>query len=89
MSGRVGRPPRPAIDRFMGFVVRRLDTDCWFWSAQHDRDGYAKFFEGRGLEQRAHRFAYKHFVGPIPQGLVLDHICRNRGCVWPPPPRRS
>jgi len=80
-----GRPPRPAIERFMGFVSPEPNTGCWLWLSGHDADGYAQFFEGRGpgFEQRAHRFAYKHFVGPIPDGLVLDHLCRNRGCVNP------
>jgi hypothetical protein len=32
----------------------------------------------------AHRFAYEWLVGPIPEGMELDHLCRNRGCVFPP-----
>lgn len=84
-GARVGRPPRPAIERFFGFVMPEPNTGCWLWTSGLDPDGYAQFFEGRGpgFEQRGHRFAYKHFVGPIPDGLVLDHLCRNRSCVNP------
>lgn len=80
---RVGRPPRPPLERFFGFVMPEPNTGCWLWLSFHDRDGYAMFFEGRGLEQRAHRFAYKTLAGPIPGDLVIDHLCRNRGCVNP------
>lgn len=55
------------------------DGDCWRWSQYRDRDGYGRF--GRG--HLAHREAYKALVGPIPQGLTLDHLCRNRDCVNP------
>ena len=37
--------------------------------------------KGRGI--RAHRWSYEHFVGPIADGLVIDHLCRNRACVNP------
>lgn len=36
-----------------------------------------------GHHVQAYRFAYEHFVGPIPEGLELDHLCRNPGCVNP------
>jgi hypothetical protein len=81
----VSRPPRPPLERFYGHTMPEPNTGCWLWTSGIDRDGYAQFFEGRGPgnEQRGHRFAYKQFVGPIPEGLILDHLCRNRGCVNP------
>lgn len=36
-----------------------------------------------GRRRRAHRLAYEWFVGPIPEGMVLDHLCRVRHCVNP------
>ena len=45
--------------------------------------GYGCFKPSRDHVVRAHRFAYEQFVGPIPDGLVLDHLCRNRLCVNP------
>ena len=74
--------PRPtALDRFNARTTRS-DQGCWEWSGAKDGDGYASMhYAGRCY--RAHRFAYEQFVGPIPKGLVLDHLCRNRGCVRP------
>jgi hypothetical protein len=56
---------------------------CWEWQASRDRrNGYGWFwFEGK--MQKAHRVSYRLNVGPIPEGLQLDHLCRNRGCVNP------
>lgn len=53
---------------------------CWVWTATRLSSGYGSFrFDGRSL--RAHRVAYELAVGPIPAGLYLDHLCRNRPCV--------
>lgn len=51
---------------------------CWEWQGMRCHHGYA-YFGGRG----AHRLAYELWVGPIPAGLTIDHLCRNRGCVNP------
>jgi hypothetical protein len=58
--------------------------DCWNWTGALD-NGYGRFQGGpRGSKvHRAHRLAYELLVGPIPEGLVLDHLCRNRRCVNP------
>ena len=53
-------------------------TSCVMWAGSLDRDGYGRF--GRML---AHRFIYESEVGPVPVGLQLDHLCRNRACVNP------
>lgn len=81
---RPGREPVDPIERFYGHVRKELESDCWIWIAGLDRDGYPLFRVGHGsAEQRAHRFAYTAFVGPIPTDLVIDHLCRNRACVNP------
>lgn len=49
---------------------------CEQWIAYRNADGYG-IFERVG----AHLWAYRHFVGPVPDGCELDHLCRNRGCV--------
>jgi len=52
--------------------------DCWLWTGHRDADGYGRY--GRLL---AHRVAYALLVGPVPDGLQLDHLCRNRRCLKP------
>jgi hypothetical protein len=54
-------------------------TPCLYWTGAKT-DGYGRF----GVNRRpamAHRLAYEALMGPIPDGLVLDHLCRNRPCV--------
>lgn len=55
---------------------------CWVWTAGFHRDGYGQFKSG-GRTVPAHRAAYELLVGEVPDGLVLDHLCRNRACVNP------
>ena len=60
-----------------------LPSGCWEWTRGVDGSGYGSV---RGPNQRkvgAHRLFYESLVGPIPQGLELDHLCRNRRCVNP------
>src|SRR3990167_5306610 len=58
-------------------------SGCWIWTASLNRpNGYCSVqFAGR--RQTAHRVLYEILRGPIPQGLTLDHLCRNRQCVNP------
>lgn len=62
--------------------------ECWLWTGGHAKAGYGSFTFGRespGGRRTvpAHRLTYEALVGPIPEGLVIDHLCRNRGCVNP------
>lgn len=56
---------------------------CWEWQGARDPGGYGRLNARRGFAGLAHRHAYELFVGPIPEGLQLDHLCRNRRCVNP------
>lgn len=61
-------------------------ADCWEWIAGHSGNGYGRVMlrDSNGRRQvQAHRLLYEMFVGPIPEGLVLDHLCRNPPCVNP------
>lgn len=75
--------------RFWEYVGDHSDPDaCWLWLGQLDRDGYGHIWmgsrtDGTGRTQPAHRVAYALLVGPCPEGLVTDHLCRNRRCVNP------
>lgn len=63
--------------------VDKTDT-CWLWVSRMFWDGYGNFYaDSSRPSMRAHRFAYELLVGPIPEGLVIDHLCRVRSCVNP------
>ena len=66
--------------RFWNNVQR--NGECWEWTASTQTQGYGQTtYSGR--RWLAHRVAYELMVGPIPEGLTLDHLCRNRICVRP------
>ena len=62
--------------------VNKTET-CWLWTAGVNASGYGKFGREPTGPELAHRVAYELLVGPIPDGLVLDHLCRVRICVNP------
>lgn len=55
---------------------------CWEWDAPDTSNGYGNLYVGR-KRMRAHRLSYEVFVGEIPEGLEIDHLCRNRACCNP------
>lgn len=60
--------------------IQRTDY-CWEWTGATCRGyGRARWLDG---EWKAHRLSYTLFVGEIPDGLHIDHLCRNPGCVRP------
>ncbi len=70
--------PTPTAVRFWA-KVEFTDT-CWLWKTFRWH-GYGQFWEGKNIP--AHRYAYEFCVGPVPEGLQLDHLCRVRYCVNP------
>lgn len=61
--------------------VNKTDT-CWLWCGALLGNGYG-YFWFLGRMDLAHRASYRLFVGDIPDGLTIDHLCRNRACVNP------
>ena len=72
----MARNPATAPGRFWPKVAE--SGDCWVWTAFRMPNGYGQFDK-----QYAHRWAYEHLRGEIPEGLELDHLCRVRHCVNP------
>lgn len=68
-------------ERFWSYVEKT--EGCWLWTgAKAGGTGYGHIYM-EGHQRLAHRFAYEVLIGPIPEGLVLDHLCRVRSCVNP------
>ena len=65
--------------------VKKLESGCWEWEGLTDSKGYGLFGSGSrlGITRLAHRIAYEWRKGPIPDGMQLDHLCRNHACVNP------
>lgn len=57
-------------------------SGCWLWKGHLNNNGYGRFYTEPG-SCYAHRWAYTRWVGPIPEGFQIDHLCRVRHCVNP------
>ncbi len=60
----------------------KTPEDCWQWLGHCDQAGYGKKQFGNETWV-AHRWLWCQLFGPIPDGLVIDHICQNTSCVNP------
>lgn len=63
-------------------AMREVQGDCWVWTGSPDRWGYGQMRHG-GRKVGVHRLAYEVFVGPIPPGMVVMHLCDNPPCFKP------
>ncbi|MGQ5576033.1 HNH endonuclease signature motif containing protein [Streptomyces sp. ECR3.8] len=65
-------------------ILRLTDrsSECWLWLSRKNPKGYGQMTVD-GHPRSAHRVSYEAFVGPIPDGLEIDHLCRVRHCVNP------
>lgn len=73
---------RPTIMERLWRYSELRPNGCRIWTGALDRGGYGAINVG-GAKHKAHRLAYELLVGPIPDGLVIDHVCRNRDCINP------
>ena len=64
----------------IGYVIE--ESGCWRWVGNHGLTGYGHVRVGRHTVM-AHRYVFERDRGAVPDGLQLDHLCRNRGCVNP------
>jgi hypothetical protein len=74
---------KPLSERFWPKVDKT--DECWIWRGGLTSNGYGSLSAGgsNGRKLLAHRVAYEFVIGPIPEGLDLDHLCRVRACVNP------
>ena len=79
----MGMTPRPLIERLRTKFRVNEATGCWDWTGYIMPNGYGKLTIPEQRSNLAHRLVYEEYVGPIPEGLDIDHLCRNRACVNP------
>lgn len=79
---RIGRDEALFAERFWAKVDRSYPTHCWIWTGTIAAQGYGRT-HFRNKKIPAHRAAWELVNGPIPEGLVIDHLCRNPPCVNP------
>jgi hypothetical protein len=89
------RQPMPVADRFFSHVDKDGPAPehrpelgpCWEWTGSVSGLGYARFYVTVAPYEResfaAHAWSWEQVHGPVPEGLELDHLCRNRRCVNP------
>jgi hypothetical protein len=81
---RLPATPGASMTSFERFFARVIKPDgCWLWAGSLNNVGYPTFWPTSEKKVLAHRFAYELFVGPIPEGLTLDHLCKKPRCVRP------
>lgn len=73
---------RTTYDRIVARTERDETTGCWIFQGSTNRLGYGRAF-AYGKTRNAHRVIYTEVYGPVPDDLVVDHICNNRACVNP------
>lgn len=73
--GKVRQIRNDPVARFWSYVTKT--EGCWLWTGKIEATGYGRFWDGQS-SVGAHRFSYELLVGPIPDGLTLDHLCHNR-----------
>jgi hypothetical protein len=74
--------------RVLDRVDQKSTPGCWIFTGCRIRGGYGmvrtgSVLDGSARSKLAHRVVYEAIVGPIPEGLELDHLCRNPACVNP------
>lgn len=70
-------------DRLWAKVEPEPNSGCWIWMGTISRDGYGKIMATGRKNRWVHRVSYELEHGPISDGLVIDHLCRNRLCANP------
>lgn len=76
--------PLERLRKFAPKIQVNEETGCWEWLGnRHPDSGYGRIWYSKHDDRSVHRVAYETARAPIPPGLVIDHLCRNRGCCNP------
>lgn len=82
IAARYRRNRRDAVRRFESLISPEPNTGCWLWMGATQSRGYGHL-RVCDRDTLAHRFSYEHYVGAIPDGLTIDHLCCVSVCVNP------
>lgn len=75
------RKRQAPIERFERSIMPEPNSGCWLWVANIN-SRYPRFWDGDQVV-KGHRWSYEHFIGPIRDGLQIDHLCCQKLCVNP------
>ncbi len=77
-------PPKakPIKDRLLSKIIVKQSSGCWVYTGAKHNQGYGLISIGNNMKL-AHRVSYEAFVSKIPNGLTIDHLCKNRRCINP------
>src|ERR1700761_4086461 len=76
----------PLLERLALHTKINQLTGCWEWMRSTNPGGYGQIMltiDGKKVSRRTHKLTYELLVGPVPEGMELDHLCRNRLCRNP------
>lgn len=87
MRKRTGPKPRPVVERLAARIVVNV-RGCWIFTGCVSANGYGYVTlgsqsDGSRRTDTTHRIVYEYLVGAVPDGLEIDHLCRNRACCNP------
>lgn len=83
---RPAKPKPTEEEKFYKYISKDPVSGCWLWLGHKNRRGYGTFYVSRLTFKghlKAHRWVYERFVGPISDGLEIDHLCCVSSCVNP------
>lgn len=75
-------PLRPSEFRRLALHIEEHPNGCWLWTASTCAGGYGRVYLRNAVWQ-VHKMVYEIFVGPVPEGYVLHHRCKNKRCCNP------
>lgn len=79
-SVKCGRYWPSPMERFWRYVRKAGPDECWIWFGPAGNWGYGQIYY-KGRRHYCHKWAYEHFVGPVPDGKILMHSCDTPACV--------
>lgn len=74
-------------EKILASISKDKDSGCWIWKGQVSNSGYGKLMikydNNRTKTEGAQEVSYIGFIGPVPQGMFVKHVCENQLCVNP------